>query len=69
MVLELAINLAYTFTPNVKNSFAERQGKFLRWLLSMCYIVLETFLFFLVMQIPLIAEPTVSILCNIVLCE
>lgn len=67
MILELAINLAYTFTPDVKNSFAEKRGKFLCWLLSICYIVLETFHFFLVMQIPHLTEATVSILCSIVL--
>jgi len=69
MVLELAIHLSYAFTPNVKNSFTERREKLLSWLLSTCYIVLETFHFFLVMQIPHIAEPTASILCSTVLCE
>lgn len=69
MVLELAINLAYTFTPNVKNSFVEKRVKFLHWLLSTSHTVLETFRFFLFMQISRITEPTVSIQCSIVLCE
>lgn len=65
MVLELAINLAYTFIPNVKYSFVDRRGKFLHRLLSTSYIVLGTSQFFLVMQIPRITEPTLSIRCSI----
>lgn len=63
----MPILYAYAFTS--KNSFVERKGKFLPWLHSTCYTILETFHCFLVMQIQHPPDPPASIVCITVLLE